>query len=161
MLAEWYEYKGYIVKRNRRVGKLGRGGHEGEIDIAAFNPVTKHLIHVEASVDADSWANREKRFSKKFEVGRRYIPTLFEGFDLPETIEQVALFAAGSRVSYQSIGGGRILFMSELMEDIFNEVKSKSILNDSIPEHYPILRTFQIISHFRSSFCRILCKKDI
>jgi hypothetical protein len=35
IVAEWYEYKGYIVKRNERVGRRKPGGHEGELDIVA------------------------------------------------------------------------------------------------------------------------------
>ena len=70
LAAEWLEYKGYIVKRNERVGRRGAGGHEGELDVVAFNPKTKHLVHVETSSDADSWAERERRFSKRLGVTR-------------------------------------------------------------------------------------------
>ena len=30
LLAEWYEYKGYFVRRNVMVGKRAKGGHECE-----------------------------------------------------------------------------------------------------------------------------------
>jgi Holliday junction resolvase-like predicted endonuclease len=40
LVAEWLEYKGYIVKRNERVGRRAAGGHEGELDVVAFNPKT-------------------------------------------------------------------------------------------------------------------------
>jgi len=63
LLAEWYEYKGYIVKRNLQVGKRKKGGFECELDIVAFHPELKHLVHLEPSLDADSWAVREQRFS--------------------------------------------------------------------------------------------------
>jgi Holliday junction resolvase-like predicted endonuclease len=55
IVAEWLEYKGYIVKRNERVGRRAAGGHEGELDVVGFNPKTKHLVHIETSTDADSW----------------------------------------------------------------------------------------------------------
>jgi len=71
LLAEWYEYKGYIVKRNLQVGKRKKGGFECELDIVAFHPELKHLVHLEPSLDADSWAVREQRFSKKFAAEKK------------------------------------------------------------------------------------------
>ena len=41
LVAEWYEYNGYFVKRNVWVGKLPAGGYECELDIIAFNPEKK------------------------------------------------------------------------------------------------------------------------
>ena len=29
LVAEWYEYKGYFVRRNVRVGPRAKGGYEG------------------------------------------------------------------------------------------------------------------------------------
>lgn len=54
LVAEWFEYCGYIVKRNERVGRRAAGGHEGELDIVAFNPEKNHLIHIETLVYGDS-----------------------------------------------------------------------------------------------------------
>ena len=84
IVAEWLEYRGYLVKRNERVGRRAAGGHEGELDVVAFNPKTNHLIHIETSTDADSWATREKRFSKKFASGVKHIKGLFDGLTLPD-----------------------------------------------------------------------------
>jgi len=70
LVAEWLEYKGYIVKRNERVGRRAAGGHEGELDVVAFNPKTNHLIHVETSTDADSWAGRIRKWKKIKEEGK-------------------------------------------------------------------------------------------
>jgi len=33
LLCEYYEWQGYIVRRNIKVGRLGHGGWEGELDI--------------------------------------------------------------------------------------------------------------------------------
>ncbi len=60
LIAEWYAYRGFFVRTNIRFGKRPAGGYEGEIDVAAFNPRTKHLVHIETSTDADSWAERKK-----------------------------------------------------------------------------------------------------
>lgn len=64
LTREWYEYQGYFVRQNVNVGKRPQGGYECELDIVAFHPVTKHLIHVEPSMDAASWAIREKRYKR-------------------------------------------------------------------------------------------------
>ena len=61
LLAEWYEFRAYFVRRNVLVGKRARGGYDCELDIVAFNPVTKHLVHLEPSMDTYSWDRREER----------------------------------------------------------------------------------------------------
>ena len=66
LVAEWYEYKGHYVRTNIKFGKRPRGGYEGEIDIAAFEPRERKIVHLEASMDALPWDKREKRFTKKF-----------------------------------------------------------------------------------------------
>jgi Holliday junction resolvase-like predicted endonuclease len=63
LVAEWYEYQGYFIRRNVRVGKVPGGGYECELDVVAFHPETKHLVHVEPSTDAGSWEERERRYS--------------------------------------------------------------------------------------------------
>lgn len=47
LAAEWYEYRGYFVRRNVRVGPRAQGGHEGELDIVAFDPRKVALVHIE------------------------------------------------------------------------------------------------------------------
>lgn len=84
-VAEWYDFRGYFVRRNVNVGLRPAGGYESELDVVAFDPISNHLVHIEASMDADSWKTREVRFKKKFDAGRKHVPTLFKGFgDLPE-----------------------------------------------------------------------------
>ena len=52
LLCEFYEWQGYILRRNIRVGRLGHGGWEGELDIVAYHPTLNALIHLEPSIDA-------------------------------------------------------------------------------------------------------------
>src|SRR5256885_2791112 len=108
LVAEWYEYKGYFIRRNVNVGRRERGGYECELDIVGFHPTKNHLIQVEPSGAASSWADREKTYRKKFEAGRKYIPSLFEGFTLPDEIEQIAVFAYASKKTYETLAGGKI-----------------------------------------------------
>ena len=102
---------GYFIRRNVNVGKLGRGGYECELDIVGCHPAKKHLVHIKPSVDGNSWAEREKRYRRKFEAGRKHIPSLFKGFTLPETgeIEQIAVFAYSSKKNHETIAGARLL----------------------------------------------------
>jgi hypothetical protein len=52
LIAEWYEYRGYYIRRNVKVGKLERGGYSDELDLVGFNPSRSHLIHVEPAMCA-------------------------------------------------------------------------------------------------------------
>ena len=76
LVAEWYEYQGYFVRQNILDGKRDKGGYAGELDVIAFSPTLNHLVHVEPSMYADSWARMEESYLKKFQLGRQYIPTL-------------------------------------------------------------------------------------
>lgn len=78
LLVEYYEWLGHVVKCNVQVGKLSHGGYEMELDVVAYEPQANQLLHIEPSLDADSWEKREKRFVKKFQAGLKYIrPALF------------------------------------------------------------------------------------
>ena len=91
LTAEWYEYQGYFVRRNVRAGKLPKGGYECELGVVAINPESEHLVHIEASMDAWSWKEREKNYVKKFQAGKKHIPGLFKGLNVPSKIDQIAL----------------------------------------------------------------------
>jgi hypothetical protein len=156
LLAEWYEYQGYFLRRNLLVGKRKKGGHECELDIVGFHPVKRHLIHVEPSMDALSWKHREERFRKKFSAGQNYIPDLFEGFDLPKEIDQRAVFVFASAKTHQSIGGGLVVHIRDVLSEIFGVLKSKSLYTSTIPEHLGILRSFQFVAEYRDSVFQIL-----
>jgi hypothetical protein len=146
LIAEWYEYQGYFVRRNVLVGKRAKGGYAGELDVIAFSPTLNHLVHVEPSMDADSWTRREERYLKKFQLGRLHIPTLFEGFKLPDKIEQIALLGFGSKANHQTLAGGKILLVPELLEEIFSALKLKNIARNAVSENMPLLRTLQFVS---------------
>jgi hypothetical protein len=86
LIAEWYEHQGFFVRRNVLAGKRLKGGHECELDVVAFHPHKKLLVHIEPSMDASSWDERERRYKKKFDAGRKYIPHLFQGLELPNRL---------------------------------------------------------------------------
>ena len=152
LAAEWYEYRGYFVRRNVRVGPRAQGGHEGELDIVAFDPRKVALVHIETSGDADSWAERERRFAKKFLTGEKHIRALFHGLPKKTPIEKIAIFAVvGSRKNHKSVGGGKIKFLDEFVADILADLEDISWFKRAVPEQYPLIRTLQIVSAFRES----------
>lgn len=162
LVAEWYEYQGYYIRRNVLVGKREKGGFESELDVVAFHPRPPehpekgHLVHLEASMDSDSWDRRESRFAQKFSAGRRYIPELFTGLDLPEEIEQIAVLVYASKMSRQTLAGGRIVLANELLNEIITKLRRKSINSSMVAEHYPILRTIQFMCQYRKDVIQAL-----
>ncbi len=158
IVAEWLEYKGYFVRRNIKVGKRARGGYECELDIVAYHPQEKKLVHFEPSTDTDSWSEREGLYKKKFDAGREYAPSLFKGIDLPE-IEQFALFLYGSDKNHQQIGGGKVLLMPQFLKEIVNDLSPKKIVNEIVPEQFPLLRMIHLACEHRKIFSHTVALK--
>jgi hypothetical protein len=149
LIEEWYEYKGYYVKRNIMVGKREKGGYECELDIIAFNPTTNHLVHLEPSLDSDNWSTREHRYQKKFDAGKKYIKDQFIGFTLPNEIDQFAIFAFATNINHPTLAGGKVISAGDILHEIFLELRTKRLMQHAIPEHLSILRSFQYVCEFR------------
>jgi hypothetical protein len=151
MVAEYYELQGYFVRRNVLVGRRAKGGWECELDIVAFHPRKPALVHIETSLDAQSWIRREERYAKKFAAGRRHIPSLFNGMDLPPKIDQIALFVYGG-ANLGKVGGGKVLLIKAFMAELYAFLADRKVENAAIPEEYPHLRTLQFAAQYwRSS----------
>lgn len=155
LVCEWYEFQGYFVRRNVLVGKRAAGGHETELDVVAFHPELKRLVHIEPSLDTDSWSKRESRYSKKFQAGHKYIPSLFPNLGIPEEIEQIALFLYGSGDTHPSLGGGQVMLVSQLIGDIMKNLTNRSIYNNIVPEQFPLIRSLLYVSEFRKNVMAI------
>lgn len=160
LVAEWYEWQGYYIRRNVKVGRRQRGGYEGELDIVAFHPEQRHLVHIETSLDALAWGKREEKFRRKFDAGRRHIPSLFAGLELPTEIDPIAilLFAtkAGGRTT---LGGGRLMLVGELLEEILLRLKPLSILSNMVDEQKPLLRTLHFVAAYKKEIVSVLQAK--
>jgi hypothetical protein len=87
-------------------------------------------------------------YAKKFKAGKKYIPGLFEGLDLPLEIEQVALLVFGSSRRHTHIGGGKVLMIADFMSTIRNEIGSKRLESGAIPEPYQLLRALQFAAMY-------------
>jgi hypothetical protein len=151
LVAEWYEFRRYFVRRNVNVGKRSNGGYAAELDVVAFNPETRHLVHIEPSMDAHSWDQREKRFSAKFAAGREFIPSLFSGLPLPQP-EQIALLVFAGGQKRTEVGGGKILLIQDFMHQVRTDpewgLSSRSVNNRAVPEQYVILRSLQFAANY-------------
>ncbi|PMR71717.1 hypothetical protein [Halomonas heilongjiangensis] len=145
LIAEYYDWKGYLVKQNIKVGKLSHGGWEMELDVIAFDPHADHLVHIEPSIDSDSWFTREERFIKKFKAARKYIFTeIFTWLESSMEIEQMAVLITHPK-GRDELAGGKIVSIDELMADIRQKVVECGIVaKNAIPEQYPLLRTLQL-----------------
>ena len=146
LIAEYYDWQGYLVKRNVKVGKLAHGGWEMELDVVAYDPHGKHLIHLEPSIDAHSWATREQRFLKKFGAGEKYIfADVFTWLGIDTPIDRVAILISHPK-GRNSVAGARIQSIDELASEIRSKISSRGIMaKNAIPEQYPLLRTIQLL----------------
>jgi len=157
LVAEWYEYQGYFVRRNVLVGKRAKGGWEAELDVVAFDPRGPDLVHYETSMDALSWAERDRRFEKKFAAGRKYIPEIFPGILLPSVVKQRALLYFASKKNRDTVGGQPLVLVSEFLAEVLQAFREKRVASAAIPEHLPILRTLQIVVDQRKALRELLC----
>jgi hypothetical protein len=108
----------------------------------AFHPVKKQLVHVETSMDAEGWEQRETKFSQEFTVGEKYIPGLFAGLEPLPHIEYVALIGIGSAKKHATVGGGKVQTVCDLLREI-RETIPHEFSSQAVPEQYVILRTLQ------------------
>jgi len=143
LTAEWLEFNGYFVRKSVLVGKRDKGGWEGELDVVAMHPATKHLLHIECSLDAHTWDKRETRFTAKFERGRRYVGALFAGLDIETEPDQVALLGLGGGPRTH-IGGARIVWVTDLVGDMLAELSTRRFDKSAVPSTLPLLRTMQL-----------------
>jgi len=144
LLAEYYDWQGYVVKCNTRVGRLPRGGWEMELDIVAFDPRSRRIFHVEPSLAGDTWSKREVRYKKKFEAGRKYIcKNLFPWAEASTPITQLAILP-NCGPKYRKLAAGDVITIDEMMSEIKQAVKRVGRAGRAaIPERYPLLRTIQ------------------
>lgn len=154
LIVEYYDWKGYLVKRNIKVGRLAHGGWEMELDVIAYNPHTHHLAHLEPSLDADSWQKREERFAKTFSAGRKYIfKDIFTWLDQGTPIEQIAILVSHPK-DRDLLAGAKIKSIDELVAETRDEIKRQGIMaKKAISEQYPLLRTIQM---FHNGYHRVL-----
>lgn len=145
LVAEWLQYKGYFVRVSIPVGPRQNGGFEGELDVVGFNLKTKHLIHIECSLDALKEEERETRFAAKFERGRRFISSVFLGIQLPKLDQALVLQFSSGRV--RKIGGVRLVTVRDFVHEMVDGLKGTSPASKAVSANLPLLRTVQLATH--------------
>jgi hypothetical protein len=146
LLIEYYNWQDCVVRHNVKVGRRSRGGYEMEFDVIAYHPKEGKIVHLEPSLDADSWEKRESRFTKKFEAGRKYISLdVFPWVPKDVKIEQMAILISAGQ-SRRRLAGAEVLTVDEMVARIRDSVCSKGIASRAaISEQYPLLQTTQFV----------------
>jgi len=139
--AEWYEYKGYFVRTNVKFGKRKEGGYKGEMDVVAYNPSNREILHIETSTDSNSWPKRKKIFIKKFKDAKEHY---LEIFPYKGKFKQMAIVGPNLKQTTESFGKSiEIKHIPAFLTEITEELKTKDPMKDAIPESYPLLRVVQ------------------
>lgn len=148
LAAEYYEFQGYFVLRNFPVAGSPKG-HDVELDVVARHPARAEYVHLEASMDSDSWQKREKRFRSKFRAGQAYIEEAAKGLKKKPVLHQRALLGYARTARRRSLGGGELVLMPQFLHEIIETLASKKPDRRIVPEHLPLLRTLQFVSEYR------------
>jgi len=61
-------------------------------------------------------------------------PQLFKGFDLPDAPEQIALLVFGGRGQRTTLGGGRLQFAGEFLEEVFRGLRGLRLASNAVHE---------------------------
>jgi hypothetical protein len=108
-------------------------------------------------VDLLNWEDREAHFRLKFDAGRKYLPKVF-GFVPRTRIDQIALLLFSGESHPRTVAGGRILYIQDLLNEIFAKLAAFNIASNLVPEQWPLLRTLQVVVEYRGTLCETLLK---
>lgn len=148
LAAEWYEYQGFLVQRNVALPFPGKRGAL-ELDIVAIQPETAEIVHLEASMDSDSWQKRDRRFRAKFKAGQEYCHTLAKPMRGKVTVRQRALLVYARGARRRSLGGGELVLMPNFLLEITEALSQQRLHQQIVPEHLPLIRTLQFAAEYR------------
>jgi len=145
-VAEWYEYAGYFVRSNVRTRKRTKGGFDVELDVLAYDLPNNTLLHVETSGDADSWAERKRRFlTKKFILTRKEYQAII-GCKVNK-IRKIAIVGY-TRSTKTNLDWGQdieVILIPDFMKRIAEKLRSQYPAHEAVPEGFPLLRAVQTV----------------
>jgi hypothetical protein len=149
LAAEYYEYIGYFVRTNIKARKLSAGGWGAELDVLALLPSTNELIHLEISGDADAWANRKKRFLKKFDITDQEYQQII-GCNISQ-IRRIAVAGWTRTTKIDRIWENNIevLLIPEFIKQIITKLHGHEFVSEAVPEGLPLLRTIQMMDNYQ------------
>lgn len=143
LAAEWYAYQGFFVCTNVRFARRAQGGYAGEMDVVAFDPKDKTLIHVETCGDAQSWEQRRQQFQRKFGTAEKHYRATFN-FGI-RRVRKIAIAGFGKRRKALALGPGiELLSVEKLVRQIVEEVAKSAPTQRVVPEKFPLLRAIQL-----------------
>ncbi len=148
LAAEWYELQGFMVRRNISVAGPGKTGSV-VLDVVAYKPEAGEIVHLEASMDSDSWQKRDKRFRAKFKAGQAYCDSLAAHMKKTPQISRCALLVYAKSARRQSLGGGKLLLMPQFLYEITQALSQRRVEKQIVPEHLPLMRTLQFVTEYR------------
>ena len=141
LAAEWYEFNGYFVRTNVRLEKREKGGYTGEIDVVAYDPKDRTMIHVETSTAAGKKSTIAKRMQRQFSVASEQYNSLFNF--KPEKLKKIAIVGT-ARAATVNIGGDiKVYSIPQFIKMVSESMTKHPIIGEAIPEGYPILRAMQ------------------
>ncbi|MFB0557295.1 MAG: hypothetical protein ACETVW_05515 [Dehalococcoidia bacterium] len=146
LVAEWYEYGGYFVRSNVRTRKRAKGGFDVELDVLAYDLSNNTLLHVETSGDADSWAERKRKFlTKKFILTREEYEAII-GRKINK-IRKIAIvgYARSTKADLNWGQDIKVVLIPDLMSQIAGKLRSQHPMREAVPEGFPILRAVQTV----------------
>jgi len=146
LAAEWYEYEGYFVRSNVRARKRAKGGFDVELDVLAYDLPNNTLLHVETSGDADSWAERERRFrTKKFILKTKEYEAII-GCRVSK-IRKIAVvgYARATKTNLNWGGDIELVPIPDFVKQIAEKLGSQHPAHEAVPEGFPLLRAMQTV----------------
>jgi len=156
LAVEWYEYQGYFVHTDLWVGVQTDGSCECELDVVAFHPIRRHLVHLEPSFDLLSWPEREQHFEPKFAAGRKYLHRMF-GTEAQVHLEQIALVVADEERP-RMVAGARVLRLADFMATMFEALCAFEMAEAVVPDQWPLVRTLQFVAAYRDRLAPLLTR---
>ena len=155
LVREWYEYQGYFVRRDLWVGFESDGSYECELDVVAFHPTRRHVVHIEPSYDLLNWREKEQHFQSKFDAGKKYLHRMFGG-EPPLHVEQAALILESGGTHAHTIGGGKIVLLCDFLAEILQRLSGFGMSTSTVPEQWPLIRTLQLVVNYRHRIAPVL-----
>lgn len=146
LVAEYYSWQGYFVKKRVCVGRTVASFHALTLDVIAFAPDKNRAIHVEASIDSSTWADREEKFQQKIQGAKTYFAeTPYKWLHPDIELEHVAIFVNRPKRMPKLLNATLYSideFMAEIRRDVLN---AGYVSRGAIPSVYPMMRTIQLV----------------
>jgi hypothetical protein len=142
LVRQWYEYQGYFVREDLWVGFQPDGSYECELDVVAFHPTRRHVLHVETGYDVPELSDHEQHFQTKFDAGKKYLHRMF-GVEDHLHIEQTALLLQNEAPHRHTVGGGRILLLADFFAEILHSLSGVDVSSAMVPAQWPLILTLQ------------------